>query len=269
MIEAMRTILALFVLAFLSAAAMAEEPPRTADVMLLGVFHFANPGLDFVKSEVPDVLLPSRQAEIEKIVAQLRAFQPTKILVEYPAEKQAELDERYAKYHCGEYTLTRNEVDQLGLRLARLLDHERIYATDVHGPMDFDAVITFAQKNDPAFMKTFSDFVEQDLARLKKMQKDAPIDVTLRAVNDPVWTARGHAMYVRLARVGGSGSYVGAEVFGQWYVRNAKIFSNIARLAQPGDRLLVIYGEGHVAILKQLIATAPDLRIVEANSFLK
>jgi hypothetical protein len=265
----MRTTVALLALLFLSAGAVAAEMPKPAEVLLLGVFHFDNPGLDYVKSEVPDVLLPARQAEIEAIVAQLREFQPTKILLEYPAEKQADLDARYAKYHCGEYTLTRNEIDQLGLRLARLLDHERVYATDAHGPMDFDAVIAFAQKNDPVFMKDFSDFMNNDLVRLKKMQKESPIPVTLRAMNDPVWTARGHSMYVRMARVGDDSSYVGAEVFGQWYVRNAKIFANIARLAQPGDRLLVIYGEGHVAILRQLIATTPDLRIVEASSYLK
>ena len=256
----------MLVLLSLACVASAAEP---AEVLLLGVFHFENPGLDYVKSEVPDVLTPERQAEIARIVAGLRKFQPTKIVLEWPAERQAELDARYAKYRAGTYTLSRNEVDQLGLRLAKLLNHEKVYATDVRGDMDFDAVTSYAQKHDPAFMAGFAEFMQNDLAKLKKMQKEAPIDQTLRAMNDPAWHARGHSKYVEMARVGGNGNYVGAEVFGVWYVRNAKIFSNISRLAQPGDRILAIYGEGHVSILRELVSAMPGMKVVETRKYLE
>ena len=37
-------------------------PPMRAEVMLIGVFHFANPKLDSVKSEVIDVMTPQSQS---------------------------------------------------------------------------------------------------------------------------------------------------------------------------------------------------------------
>lgn len=46
-----------------------------AKVLLLGTFHFHNPGLDAFKSaHVIDVLSPSRQAEISELVTPLSRF---------------------------------------------------------------------------------------------------------------------------------------------------------------------------------------------------
>lgn len=53
-----------------------------AEVLFLGTYHFANPGLDVVKAEVDDVLAPGRQAEIEAVVHGLAGFRPTRIAVE-------------------------------------------------------------------------------------------------------------------------------------------------------------------------------------------
>ncbi len=55
-------------------------------MLLLGTYHFANPGLDVVKTDVADVLLsPGKQAEISAIVDALGRFQPTRIAVEQTA----------------------------------------------------------------------------------------------------------------------------------------------------------------------------------------
>ncbi|CAN5736878.1 hypothetical protein BH23GEM8_BH23GEM8_22260 [soil metagenome] len=45
-----------------------------AAVLVLGTFHFANPGLDVIQTEVADVLSASRQAEIRAVVAALARF---------------------------------------------------------------------------------------------------------------------------------------------------------------------------------------------------
>lgn len=253
----------------LAASAFAAEPKKPAEVLFLGTFHFDNPGLDYVKSEVPDVMTPERQKEIAKVVEQMRAFGPTKIVLEWPADRQADLDRRYADYRAGKYELGRNEMYQIGFRLAKMLGHERIYASDVKADMDMDAVIGFAQQHDPAFMAMFGEFMQKDLARMKKLQKEAPIDETLRALNDPAWLDLGHSKYIEMGRVGGNGNYVGAEVLGVWYTRNIKIFSNIARLAQPGDRIVAIYGESHVPVLLHFARTMPGMKVVEARSYLK
>ena len=265
----MRTIVASLALALLSFSAAAAEPQKPAEVLLVGTFHFDNPGLDYVKSEVPDVMSPARQKEIAKIVEGLRRFNPTKIVVEWPAERQAELDKRYADYRAGTFELTHSEIYQIAFRLAKVLGHERIYASDVKADMDMDAVLAFAQQHDPGFMAAFGEFIGKDLARMKAIQKDAPIDETLRAMNDPAWQALGHSKYIQMGAVGGNGNYVGAEVLGVWYTRNMKIFSNIARLAKPGDRVFALYGESHVPVLLHFARNMPGMKVVEAGAFLK
>ena len=54
----------LFALSF-SCTASAEEPP--AEVMLMGTFHFASPGLDKVKTQHIDVTTDENQAYLESL----------------------------------------------------------------------------------------------------------------------------------------------------------------------------------------------------------
>ncbi|MEA2490406.1 MAG: hypothetical protein QOH21_2198 [Acidobacteriota bacterium] len=116
----MRNAIASVALAAVAFSSSAAEPAKAApEVLVLGAFHFDNPGLDLVKSEVPDVMAPERQKEIASIVDQLAAFKPTKILVEWPADQAAELERRYADYRAGKYELTRSETYQLAFRLAK------------------------------------------------------------------------------------------------------------------------------------------------------
>src|SRR5688572_1476825 len=73
------------VLLILSASAAASQSPATqarAEVLVLGVFHMANPGRDIVNAQVDDVLAPKRQAEIAELITVLKRFRPTKIAVE-------------------------------------------------------------------------------------------------------------------------------------------------------------------------------------------
>jgi len=101
------------------------QTERKPSLLIVGAPHFGNPGRDVVNVRVPDVLSPDRQREIEAVVDQLAAFRPTRVAVEWPAEEQARLDQRYADYRAGRHTLTANERDQIGLRLAARLGLSR------------------------------------------------------------------------------------------------------------------------------------------------
>src|SRR5687767_2400671 len=53
-------------------------------IMILGMYHMSNPGLDAVNLDADDVLQPKRQREIQELVDRLAKFRPTKIAVEAP-----------------------------------------------------------------------------------------------------------------------------------------------------------------------------------------
>jgi hypothetical protein len=79
--------LAIVLLFLLSLPTALAQPRPPADgppvqVMILGVFHFDNPGLDIANIQVENVLGDKRQAEIRQILDGLERFKPTKIAVE-------------------------------------------------------------------------------------------------------------------------------------------------------------------------------------------
>ncbi|MEM6891937.1 MAG: DUF5694 domain-containing protein, partial [Pseudomonadota bacterium] len=109
--------------------APAQEDPAPIEVMVLGVYHFANPGLDAVNMQVDDMLAPKRQKEIEALVHALAEWAPTKIAVEN--EAPAPTFEMSAYANTEELLSTsRNETVQIGYRLARQLGHRGVYGYD-------------------------------------------------------------------------------------------------------------------------------------------
>ena len=54
-----------------------------------------------------------------------------------------------------------------------------------------------------------------------------------------------------------------------WYDRNLRIFANLKRITEsPDDRILVIFGAGHVPILKHAIACSPKHELVDLREYL-
>jgi hypothetical protein len=246
-------------------------PAHAADetqVLLLGTFHFENPGLDYVKSEVPDVMSPERQKELAALAEALRRFKPTKVMVEWPVSLQSELHAQYAAYREGNRALTRNEVDQIGFRLAALEKLDTVYAIDVKGEMDISPVIELAQKNHPEVMAKFGTLMENDIQPQMKMQTEKPLRESLLFINDPARMQRGHEMYVMMTEVGDAANPVGAEQAAIWWTRNIRIFGHLARIEKPGDRIVVIFGSGHMPILDQLVRDMPGMKVVAARDFL-
>ena len=264
--------LLLMTLYVIGTAAVAQQPAshseRRAQILVLGTYHFDNPGLDVVKTEVVDVLTPARQGEIKQVVEALAGFRPTRIAVEVRADQAARLDSLYAAYRARRHTLSRSEVQQLGFRLAERFDHRLLYPVDHGGEFPFGAVMQYAQKHDPALVQRVQQTTGAMAAESNRHQLQMSIGAILRLENDPARIARGHGMYVEIAGVGAGDSYVGADLLAKWYDRNIRIFSDLQRIAQPGDRILMIFGAGHAAILRQLIASDPRLELIEATEFL-
>lgn len=75
-----------------------SENSKNTSIMLLGVYHFDNPGKDSYNTEVEDYRLDKRQKEIKVVVDLLEEFKPTKILVELSPKEQSRIDSIYNLY---------------------------------------------------------------------------------------------------------------------------------------------------------------------------
>lgn len=262
--------IALLALALSPAAVEGQQvhADNVAQVLILGTYHFANPGLDVVKTEVADVLSPQKQTEVKEVVESLALFRPTKIAVEVRPPAIPSLDSLYEAYRTGKHSLGRNEVQQLGFRLADRFEHPRLYGIDHEGEFPFDAVMAYAQEHDPSFVEWVQNELTVMTAESNRQQRENTIAEMLRFRNDPADIAEGHGLYMIMGGVGAGETYVGADLLTRWYERNIRIFADLRALAAPGERILVIFGSGHAAILRELVSSDPGLELVEANDYL-
>jgi len=222
----------------------ASERPK---LMIVGVAHFDNPGHDVVNEHVDDVLAPQRQQEIETISKALATFKPTKVVVEWPIAQQEKLNARYANYRQGKYELSRNEVDQLGLRLAAMLRLPEVDAIDWNDmPPGVEADYDFeSYPNTPEARQRLVAMRDPNTNKSTPTQASS-LNQRLYDLNRPEALASLNRRYFDYTLLGDANRNPGANWVGAWYARNLRIFANIVRLADsPSDRVLVIYGVGH------------------------
>ena len=252
-----------------TAAALAQTSDDPPQIMVLGSFHFTGGGQDYINPEVDDYLSPRRQAEIAELLDRLEAFAPTKIAVELPPEHEAEFNAAYAAYRAGEHALTVNERQQIGMALAARLGHDRLHAVDFARGMDFDAMMgAAAEAGQEDLQAAFQSFIgEIQLVIAEQNAADLSVLERLRFHNSPA-VEEGHNLYLILSQMGSVQNPAGAREMEGWWGRNMRIFANISYIAEPGDRVLVIYGSGHKALLDRFIEDAPNLHRVEAADYL-
>ena len=130
----------LFAMAGLAPAAPAVQ------VMVLGTYHFGNPGLDLQNMRADDVLQPKRQAEVAAVMDGLARFRPTRVAVEVVADSLpgAALP-KYRRYRAGEGRDDRNEISQIGYRLADRAGLADVQGIDVDGDFPYEAVQAWAE----------------------------------------------------------------------------------------------------------------------------
>lgn len=266
----LRSIFCALLLAVAPSLATSQEKPT---LLVLGSAHFNNPGRDTVNFDVDDVLTESRQAEIERVIEQLAEFKPTHIAIEASSTRQAALDERYRDYREGNYQLSREEGDQLGLRLAAKLGHDRVYAVDWNGnpPGDQEADydwVSYAQANgQEALLAAISD--PERASSYYFQLNDQSVGVWLQQLNRPEALQASHQVYFDIAMIGEGEQLLGANWVGTWYARNLKIFSRLVNIAKkPEDRVLVIYGQGHAYLLQQFARESGAFELESVGNFL-
>lgn len=220
-------------------------------LLLLGSYHMDNPGRDAFNAQVDDARSPQRQEEIAAVVRGLRAFRPTKVALEVRTELDGALNTDYAAYRAGAYALPSNERQQIGFRLAAELGHERVYAIDWNEANRDVDVFGYAEAHQPDIYtelvsegQRFTEEVHEHLAH-------AGVGDVLRWLNSPEELARNHRIYLTMAGVGAGKNYVGIDWLTGWWERNLKIYVNLTRITEPGDRILVLYGTGHIPLLTQ------------------
>ncbi|MFT3794325.1 DUF5694 domain-containing protein [Flavobacterium sp.] len=247
-------------------------PKQKAQILVVGTFHFDYPGLDVHKTSDDnkiDVLREPKKSEVSELVAYIKKFKPTKIVLEAMPEWKA--GEKLARYKKGEFRNERDERYQLGLRIATEMNLDTVYSIDA---IPFDDELS---KQNPAYFEKFFDgfdFKTDDPYAAKIFEWYNYEESLLPKTNLLQYFKRFNS---RESHQLTYGAYLvgdfklddtrGADILSiWWYNRNLRIFRKVQQITTPQDRILMIYGNGHAAVLRQLFECSPEYQFVEFDS---
>lgn len=248
-------------------------PKERAQVLVVGTFHFNYPGLDELKtkeSDKIDVLKEPKASEVTELVEYIKKFKPTKIAIE--AHPGYGWNKKFKEYKNGQHRNKRDERYQLAMRVAQDFKLDTLYTVDA-GTLSNDL-----NKRDSLLYKSLTSNIDWELEDpywnaaekyfdyREKQMKSTPIIDIFKNMNSREGHNTNFGLYLTGSFASGEGQ--AADHFSMWwYNRNARIFANIVNITEsPEDRILVIFGNGHAAILRQFFEASPQYDFIEFDS---
>nr|WP_299070997.1 DUF5694 domain-containing protein [uncultured Allomuricauda sp.] len=247
-------------------------PKERAQVLVVGSFHFHYPGLDSFKTmeeDKIDVLKEPKKSEVAELVEYIKRFKPTKVAIE--ARSKWNATSKLREYKSGMHRDKRDERYQLAMRIANDFSMDTLYSIDVH------SLSQDLYKKDSVFLKSITnkidwnaqdpywDMAKEWLNYREKMLNKVHILDFFKHINSRESHNANYGTYL-------TGNFTAGDVQGAdnlsiwWYNRNARIFSKIIQLTESTeDRILVVMGNGHAAILRQFLEASPQFDFVEFN----
>jgi Family of unknown function (DUF5694) len=256
------------------------------EVLLLGTFHFNNPGMDVAKTKSFDIMSAKSQKELDVLSSKIKNYGPNKIFVEWSHNEQSTLDSLYDFYLKDQYFAyvakkypnrkfyIQDETIQLAFRTAKKAGHTKVYGIDYHGAGDFpyDSLMKVAeQAQQKALIKEINEDTEQYVKTSNKEFESLPLTQILINRNKNSNRRNDIGSYIsQFNRAGGLDNFVGAYLNSEWYKRNLYMYALLQKSIEPKDtKVMVLLGSSHIAMFKEFIDLDNKLKSVELVDILK
>ena len=251
------------------------------EVLLIGTFHYNNPGADVAKTKSFDILSEKSQMELEEISSDINKYSPSKVFVEWPYDEQKELDSLYNLYKDDNYFTNdslsdfylKNEIFQLAFRVAKKGNHDKVYAIDYLGTeFPYQKVMEDIEANNQTELK---GQIEDAIAEFTT-EFDDMIDsgTSLRELTLSLNTAesryKSNDIHNNiLFQAGSVTDQNGVHLTSEWYKRNLYMWSFIQKQTYASDeRIMVLAGSSHAAMFELFIDENKGWQVVELKEVL-
>lgn len=248
-------------------------PKNKAKILVVGTFHFNYPGLDSHKTtpeDQIDVLKEPKKSEVSELVAYIKKFKPTKIAIE--ANPNWNATQKLRDYNKGEFRDKRDERYQLAMRTASELGLDTLYQ------VNSNSLSNDLYKRDSIYLKQITGAVNWDyeeplwegfeewMAYDDKLIPKMNLTEYFKYMNSKESHQYGYGIYL-LGDFKTENNQGADHLSIWWYNRNLRIFRNITGITEsPEDRIMVIMGNGHAAILRNLFESSPEYEFIEFDS---
>lgn len=246
-------------------------------VLLVGSWHFSYPGLDAHVVDEKDrinIYSERRQKELKELLGYISKFEPTKIIVE-SGRNTGYLINNYKRYKKGEEALYASERSQIGMRLVDRFKLDTIYGVDA-----YPLILELSDKRDSLAPKTYIDEIlerhyfggEDEMSKKYTEYYNYETQMTVkksllenfRYINSDKVINRKFGTYISGGQFD-SDDFEGPDALSMfWINRNLRIFKNITNIGfDENDRIIIIFGSGHIPILKWFFETSPKFEVIK------
>jgi len=207
-------------------------------------------------SSMIDLEDPREKADLKRLVQNIVEFKPTIIFLELDPANNDYINQTYRKYKADQNNRLNysDELNSIGLEVARLSGTERIYGIDSQIGFDYPSLVNIANQNieDSLFVKNMIE----DYERVNKLK----FREQFTEINTTAYKMRTFDFYNFLATQHTADNHEGAKEIAKFFERNLRMYSNLNDVSlSKDDRIFILTGATHTAYL--------DIFIQNSNKF--
>ncbi len=167
-----------------------------------------------------------------------------------------------------------NERVQLAYRVAHQLGLQRVYGLDEQSSEGEPDYFPFDKLSAHAAATGQADDLQALVEGLRTAATEEMERLSESTMAEALLTANTGPLslpdfYYAMGQFDEGEAQPGAELQAYWFMRNAKIFSKLDDVVEPGDRVLVVYGAGHKFWLEHMVQHTPGYQLVKPDGYLR
>lgn len=207
---------------------------------------------------------PNEKADLKKLVEKIVEFKPTIICLELEPKNNDYIASTYSEY-VKDQTKRLNysdELNSIGLEVARLSGTNRIYGIDSQTGFDYPSLVKIANKKvaDSLYISQVMNNYQRVNALKFKEQ--------FRTINTRDYKMETFDLYNFLATQHTTGNQEGVDEITKFYQRNLKMYSNFNDIQMTeNDRVFILLGATHTAYFDIFLENSPKFQLENPNEY--
>lgn len=248
------------------------------NVILIGTYHFNNPGNDMIKMKNKNILEQENQKELEKITSKIiKKYKPDQIFVEELFSKKEKLNNDYKQYLNDNLKSVydtiknprlkkkyeENEIYQFAFRLGKKANNKIIFPIDEFTEFRFDLLMKKIEE-DKSLKKDFEKIVAKSSNGMNNCLIEKNLSNVFLCLNTNEALKDNKGMYMFINKIGLEENYFGSNLVTSWYERNLKMYSNFQnQLNIKSKNVLILVGQGHASMFYDFLKNDERINLIE------
>ncbi|ADY29539.1 hypothetical protein Celly_1715 [Cellulophaga lytica DSM 7489] len=207
---------------------------------------------------------PNEKADLKKLVEKIVEFKPTIICLELEPKNNSYIASTYSEYLKDQTNRLNysDELNSIGLEVARLSGTNRIYGIDSQTGFDYPSLVEIANKK-----VADSLYISQVMNNYKRVNA-LKFKEQFKEINTRNYKMETFNLYNFLATQHTKGNQEGVNEITKFYQRNLKMYSNFNDIEMTkNDRVFILLGATHTAYFDIFLENNPKIQLENPNKY--